>query len=415
MSVPGLATAARTLAAVALMVLCGAALVRTIAAAFDPFLPYPGHPADYGIARGRAIRAALPRIAHAPQDAVLVLGSSGVGRAFVPAAFDKALGDSGGHFLSYNLAQPLLQPETALAMAKTIRQSYEEVHRRVAITIFGISVPELKRGAVGAARRRMPDQAFVFASAEVLYDRAREDLYGALGDGLQLALFGNVRPAQVGRWLVDWVSAAPPPCESGMIQPPADKAAQEELVAFCRELRVQFPRGLPAWNLETRGAYDFGLPATRPMLERLATLQTLLAVASGDPLRSQASLPSPQPDVARSPAPKDPNDIDEDAVRTLAAAVQELKAVSRRMFVLRDILNPALLVPVSTAELAHWRDVAGRIARANDVPLLDFNDGTFVASDFGDRTHLHPLAAERFSSLLATRMRPILQDDRAIR
>jgi lysophospholipase L1-like esterase len=74
-----------------------------------------------------------------------------------------------------------------------------------------------------------------------------------------------------------------------------------------------------------------------------------------------------------------------------------------------------LLAPVTAVELARWRDVAERIARENDVPLLDFNDGTFVASDFGDRTHLHPLAAERFSSLLATRIRPFLQEDRVVR
>jgi hypothetical protein len=47
--------------------------------------------------------------------------------------------------------------------------------------------------------------------------------------------------------------------------------------------------------------------------------------------------------------------------------------------------------------------------------LLDFNDGTFVPSDFGDKTHLHPLAAERFSALLAARVQSMVQEDRASR
>lgn len=396
-----LATARRTLAATALVVVGSAALVRTAATVFDPFRPYPGHPADYGIARARAIRAAIDDIADRPEETVLVLGSSGVGRAFVPAVFDHAMGGTPGRYVSFNLAQPLLQPETALAMATSIRQTYDEVHKRVGITIFGISVPELKRGSLGAARRWIPDQAFAFSSADVLYDRARDDLRGALGDGFELALFGNVRPAQVGRWIEDSISAVPPPCESGMTQPPVGEAAQTTLGAFCRELHGRFPRGLPAWNPETRGAYDFGLPATRPMLARLVELQ--------------ASAPSSHPEDSRRRALTDPNDVDEEAVRTMIEAVRELKAVTQHTFVLRDILNPALLLPVSAVELAHWRTIAERIARETEVPLLDFNDGTFLASDFGDRTHLNPLAAERFSSLLATRVQPILQAERASR
>ena len=193
------------------------------------------------------------------------------------------------------------------------------------------------------------------------------------------------------------------PCESGMMQPPSDKATEAVLVAFCRELRVQFPRGLPAWNPGTRGAYDFGLPATRPLVAQIIELQ--------------AGSPSPPPNASHNAAPKDPNDIDEQAVHTMAAAVQELRAVSRHMFVLRDILNPALLLPVSQRSSptgAMWPN--GSLARTTS-PCSISTTARSCASDFGDRTHLHPLAAERFSSLLAARMRPVVQetDDRASR
>ena len=156
MASPRVPTALRTVAAAALVVLTGGALVRTIAASFDPFQPYPGHTADYGITRSRAIRSALPQIVASPQEGVIFLGSSGLGRAFVPGVFDDALDHGHGRYASFNLAQLLFQPETALAMAKVIRQSYEASHKRIGITIFGVSVPELTRGAVQAARRGMP-------------------------------------------------------------------------------------------------------------------------------------------------------------------------------------------------------------------------------------------------------------------
>jgi hypothetical protein len=396
-----LATALRTVAAAALLVLVIAGVVRTIAGAFDPFLPYPGHRGDYGIARSRAIRAALADIAARPEQGVLVLGSSGLGRAFIPEVFDAALDHGRGRYVSYNLAQLLLQPETALATAKAIRRSYEALHKRAGIIVFGISVPELTRGSVQAARRGLPEQTFVFSSADVLQDRARADPLGVLGDGLELLLFGNVRPAQVGRWVEDWVSASPPTCESGMQQPPVGEEATATLGAFCHELRDQFPHGVPAWDAKARGGFDFGLPSTRPMLTRLAELR--------------ASSASPHLIGTQSSALKDPNDLDDDAVRKMIAAVRELKAVSSHTLVLRDMMNPALLEPLPAAELAHWRSVAERIAKESDVPLLDLNDGTFVASDFGDRTHLSPVAAERFSSLLAARVGPMVEQGRASR
>jgi hypothetical protein len=396
-----LATALRTVVAAALLVLVSGGVVRTTAAAFDPFQPYPGHRGDYGIARSRAIRAVLADIAARPEQGVLILGSSGVGRAFIPDVFDAALDHGRGRYVSYNLAQLLLQPETAVATAKAIRRNYETLHKRAGVVVFGISVPELTRGSVQAARRGLPEQTFVFSSADVLLDHARADPLGALGDGLELLLFGNIRPAQVGRWVDDWVSASLPTCESGMQQPPVGEEATATLGALCHELRAQFPHGVPAWDAKARGGFDFGLPATRPMLTRLAELQ--------------ASSASPHPAATETSALRDPNDVDDDAVRKMIAAVVELKAVSRHTFVLRDVMNPALLEPLPAAELLHWRSVAERIARESDVPLLDLNDGAFVAADFGDRTHLSPLAAERFSSLLAARIRPMVEQDRASR
>ena len=62
-ALPRLATALRTVTAAALVVLASGALVRAIGAAFDPFQAYPGHTSDYGVARARAMRAALPDIA----------------------------------------------------------------------------------------------------------------------------------------------------------------------------------------------------------------------------------------------------------------------------------------------------------------------------------------------------------------
>jgi hypothetical protein len=399
-----LTPAMRTVAAATLLVLVIAGAVRTIAAAFDPFSPYPGHRGDNGIERSRAIRAALAGIATRPEQGVLILGSSGLGRAFIPRVFDDALDHGRGRYVSYNLAQLLLQPETALATAKAIRREYEAVHKRAGIVVFGISVPELTRGSVQAARRGLPQQAFVFSSADVLRDRVRADPLGVVGDGLELLLFGNIRPAQVGRWVEDWTSASSPACESGMQQPPVGEEAAATLGAFCRELRAQFPRGVPAWDAKARGGFDFGLPSTRPMLTRLVELQA-----------SSAASASAHVAGAQGSALKDPNDVDEQAVRTMIAAVRELSAVSRHTFVLRDIMNPALLEPLPAAELVHWRSVAGRIAHEADVPLLDLNDGSFVASDFGDKTHLSPLAAERFSSLLAARVGPMVEQDRASR
>jgi hypothetical protein len=119
------ATALRTVSAAALVVFAGGALVRAIGAAFDPFQAYPGHTSDYGVARTRALRAALPGIADHPEKTVIVLGSSGLARAFVPAAFDAALDGGGERYVSFDMAQLLLQPETALAMARVIRSTYE--------------------------------------------------------------------------------------------------------------------------------------------------------------------------------------------------------------------------------------------------------------------------------------------------
>jgi hypothetical protein len=248
----------------------------------------------------------------------------------------------------------------------------------------------------------MPDQAFTFATEELLEGRAHTDPIGALDDGLKLLLFGNVRPAQVGRWVEDWASAHAPPCESGMKQPPDGYEAQAALVDFCRALRAQFPRGVPAWNPATRGGFDFGLPSTRPMLERLVELQ--------------ATSPSVAPGLEAAPRPSAvPNDVGEDAIETMVAAVRELRAVSHHVVVVRDVMNPDLLEAEQPARVAKWREVARRIAREGDAPLLDFNDGTFAASDFGDRTHLNPLAAERFSTLLAARVQPMAEQDRASR
>jgi hypothetical protein len=120
-----------------------------------------------------------------------------------------------------------------------------------------------------------------------------------------------------------------------------------------------------------------------------------------------ATSPAP-PATPATPAPKSAPaspDLDDEAVRTMIAAVRELAAVTDHTFVLRDLLNPATLAPLPPATLEAWHGVAERIAREGHAPLLDFNDGTFAPSDFGDRTHLNPLAAERFSSLLAARVR----------
>ena len=99
----------------------------------------------------------------------------------------------------------------------------------------------------------------------------------------------------------------------------------------------------------------------------------------------------------------------------MIAAVRELAAVSDHVFVLNDIMNPASLTAVPSELLAHWREIAERIAHDGGAPLLDFNDGSFVPSDFGDRTHLHALAAQRFSALLAARLQPMVGEHRASR
>jgi hypothetical protein len=100
-----LATAVRIVLAAALVVLAGAVPVRMMGAAFDPFQPYPGHTADYGVARPRAIRAALPAIAERPEKVALVFGSSGLARAFVPSVFDDVLARGGKQYVSFNLAR----------------------------------------------------------------------------------------------------------------------------------------------------------------------------------------------------------------------------------------------------------------------------------------------------------------------
>jgi hypothetical protein len=246
----------------------------------------------------------------------------------------------------------------------------------------------------------MRDQAFAFTNAAGLSDRARTRPLEAMTDGLTFAVFGDVRPERVGLWLEDWARARPSPCESGVKQPPDGAEAQAMLDAFCSELRRQLPRGVPPWNPATRGGFDFGLPATRPLLERLVALQS-----------ESISAPLPPPS-GRIP---ERDDIDEDAVVALIAAARELTAVSEHTFVLRDLMNPVLLAPLPPARLAQWRGVAERIARACDAPLIDPNDGAFGPADFGDRTHLHPLAAERFSSLLAARLRPFLEGSGAPR
>jgi hypothetical protein len=329
-----------------------------------------------------------------------VLGSSGLARAFVPASFDAAVASGGERYLSFNMAQLLFQPATALAMARVIRGTYEARHKRLGITIFGISVPDLTRAAVRAARNKMPDQAFVFTSAADLADRARTRPLEATSDALTFLVFGDVRPERVGLWLEDWARARPSPCESGLKQPPDGAEAQAQLDAFCAELRRQFPRGVPPWNPAAHGGFDFGLPATRPALERMIALQS-----------SAISAPLPPP---AGPIPER-DDIDEDAVQTLIAAVRELQAVSDHTFVLRDLMNPVLVAPLPPARFAQWRGVAERIASEGGAPLIDLNDGAFGPADFGDRTHLHPLSAERFSTLLAERLKPSLEGRRASR
>jgi hypothetical protein len=171
-ALPRLAIALRTIAAATLVVLAGAVPVRLVTASFDPFEPYPGHTANYGVTRPRAIRAALPAIVDRPEKTALVLGSSGLARAFVPAVFDTALAKAGPTYVSFNLAQMLLLPETALGMAKTIRQTYEAKGKRAGIVVFGTSVADLTRDGLRAARRRMPDQAFAFETVDTLVRRA---------------------------------------------------------------------------------------------------------------------------------------------------------------------------------------------------------------------------------------------------
>ncbi len=402
---PAVTTALRAASAALLVVVVSAVVVRLAAASFDPFRPYPGHTSDYGVARARAIRAALPDIAGRPQKTVLALGSSGLARAFVPSVFDAALDRGKTRHLSFNLAQLLQQPETALAMAHVIRREYEARNKRIHITLFGISVPELTRGALGAARWRIPDQALVFTTHAALAERAGTDPLGAFGDGLQLLVYGDVRPERVGAWLLDRAMGRPPPCESGMKQPPDGVEALAALTSFCDELHAEFPGGVPPWNPSTRGGFDFGLPATRPMLARLIELQK----AADEPASAREG-PARQKGNATVTV-----DVDRDAVRMLAEAARELAAVSDHTFVLRDIMNPATLETLSPGLISAWRVVAEGIARQCDAPLLDFNDGTFVPADFGDRTHLNPLAAERFSTLLAARVQPVVEQDRASR
>jgi hypothetical protein len=396
-----LATALRVVLAATLVVVIGALPVRLVAHAFDPFAPYPGHTADYGIERSRAIRVALPAIAEQKEDVAIVLGSSGIGRAFVPAAFDGALASSGKRVVSYNLAQFMLQPETALATARFARSTFEERHKRIGIAIVGVSVPELARDSVRAAARAMPDQAFTFATADSLLERAHTDPAAAFDDALDLALFGNVRPARLKRWTDDWWAAHPVGCNSGMKQPGDTPEQYAELVIYCKELNRQFPKGVPPWNTATRGALDFGLPETRPMLEKVIALQNASA---------PATLPAPDPKA------KAREDVDEAAILTTIAAVRELAPVSDRIFVLREVLNPAVLATFPAAQSAYWRNVAARIAREGGATLLDLNDGTLTPAEFGDRTHLNPIAAERFSRELASRVRPmVLREDHASR
>jgi hypothetical protein len=397
-----LSTALRTVAAAALVVLAGSLPVRWIESALNPFEPYPGHTAPHGIARSRAIRSLFPEIAGRDEKTVIVLGSSGVARAFVPSVFDAALAGGGKRYVSYNLAQMLLQPETSLAMAKVVRHAYAERHKRLAMAIFGISVPELNHDSVRAAQRNMPDQPFTFANWETLAEQMHTDPLGALSDGLFLLFFGNIRLERVRLWLDDWISARPVGCDSGLKQPPDGDDELAVLTDYCAELHRQFPVGLPPWNPTSRGALDFGLPATRPMLERLVEMQ------------ARDLPPQPQDAPARAGVVRD---IDEESIRTLIAAVRELKSVSDVTFVLRDISNPALLAPVPAEQRAYWREVAERIAREGDAVLLDLNDGALAAADFLDRarTHVNPLAAERVSAVLAARVGPIVQEHRASR
>ncbi|WP_169927818.1 hypothetical protein [Labilithrix luteola] len=392
-------TALRTVAAAAAVVAAGAVPLRIATSCFAPFEPYPGHTSDYGVARPRAIREALPSIADRPEPVALVLGSSGVARAFVPSVFDAALAGRGKRYVSFNLGQLLFQPETALAMAKDIRRTFEAKHKRVGLAVVGIAEPDINRDAIRAARKAMPDQAFTFASPEVLVDRAHVDPLGALGDGLGLLFFGNVRPSRVGLWIEEAIEARLPACNSGLKQPPEGKEATAALASFCDELRARFPRGVPPWNPATRGGLDFGLPGTRASLERMIALQP-----------SDVSSPPP-PAVPPDPFAKAPDNVDENEVRTMIAAVREIAAVSDDVFVLRDIMNPAVLASVPPAQSAQWRAIAARIAREGGARILDFNDGSVTSADFGDRTHLNPLAAERFSALLASRLRPMVQKD----
>jgi hypothetical protein len=392
-----IATALRPVAAAALVVAGSGALVRAATAAFDPFRAYPGHTSAYGAARARAIRAVLTDIAARPGKQVLVLGGSGVARAFVPSAFDAAFAGGEAAYESYNLGQILLQPETALAMSKVIRRAYTERGKRVGMTIFGISVPELARGSLNAARQAVPDQAYAFTNVDTLRAQAHVDSWGALSDGLSYLLYGNVRPSRVGMWIDDWITDRAPPCESGFKQPPDGEDAKQAFQAYCEELRREHPRGVPPWNPQTHGGFDFGLPTTRPMLERLVD-------------RKPAAPPAPSSAPLASFV-----DIDENGLRSLIAAVRELKAVSVRVFVLCDIINPAQAATISPTLLHAWRQAAERIAYEGGAVLLDFNDGTFAPADFGDRTHLHPMAAERFSALLADRVKAAADEDRAAR
>ncbi len=383
------AIALRTVLAGALVAAGAGALVRGVAASFDPFEPYPGHTANYGFGRPRAIHEALPWVAETEGDVAIVLGSSAAARAFVPAVFDEALAHGGKRIVSYNLGQVLMQPETALAMSRAIRREFERHDKRIGLVVFGISVPELARDSLRAAHKAMPDQSWPFATLRSV----------PIDDAPSLVVFGNVKPERVGRWVEDWWAGKPLGCDSGLKQPPEGREAYEQLVLYCDELARQFPRGVPPWNPTTRGALDFGLPATRPMLERLIALQ---------------------PASVYTPPPADPSrpwkdDIDEHAADAVVQAIREIEPVAERVMVLRDLLNPAIVASLPSAQVARWRSIAERVAHDADAPLLDMNDGSFAPSDFGDRTHLHALAAERFSALLASRVKPAVQASHASR
>jgi hypothetical protein len=151
----------------------------------------------------------------------------------------------------------------------------------------------------------------------------------------------------------------------------------------------------PAWNAETRGAFYFGYPRTKDLIE-----STFMGFKSPDVIRwIQRNF------VSNSGA--DTLIFDEALLQDFIQSVREIRKLGKQVVVM---YYPDFRAATPTPKaLENLSAALTRIGREAQVPVLDYSKGKeFEDSDYFDGAHLAPSGQEKLARLLAKDLSPLL-------